>query len=89
LADASTVAFLVTSPFSLSNEFEINPLDPEIGIDWGLPDRELPLSPADKAAPSLKEQLGVGKLPWLGLCEVTHQLLDITYEKLSSISHPL
>ena len=35
LADASTVAYLVTSP----------------------------LSPKDKAAPSLKERLGEGKLP--------------------------
>ena len=33
LGDASTVAYLVTSPFSPTDEFEINPLDPEIGIE--------------------------------------------------------
>jgi len=63
LADASTVAYLVTSPFSPTEEFEINPLDPELGIEWGLPVSELRLSPKDAAAPSLAERLGQGKLP--------------------------
>ena len=63
LEDASTVAYLVTSPFSPTEEFEINPLDPEIGIEWGLPVGELRLSLKDKAAPSLKERLSEGKLP--------------------------
>ena len=63
LADASTVAYLVTSPFSPTEEFEINPLDPEIGIEGGLPVGELRLPPKDKAAPSLKERLRQGKLP--------------------------
>ena len=63
LADASTVAYLETSPCSPTVEFEINPLDPEIGIEWGLPVGELRLSPKDKAAPSLNERLGEGKLP--------------------------
>ena len=67
LEDASTVAYLVTSPFSPTEEFEINLLDPEIGIEWGLPVGELRLSPKDKAAPSLKERLGEGKLPGQGL----------------------
>ena len=53
----------MTSPFSPTEEFEINPLDPEIGIEWGLPAGELWLSPKDKAAPSLKERLVEGKLP--------------------------
>jgi len=63
LADASTVAYLVSSPFSPTEEFEINPLDPAIGIDWGLPVGELLLSPKDKAAPTLAERAGEGKLP--------------------------
>ena len=63
LADASTVAYLVTSPFSPTEEFEINPLDPEIGIEWGMPVGELRLSRKDKGAPLLKERLGEGKLP--------------------------
>ncbi len=63
LEDASTVAYLVSSPFSPTDEFEINPLDPEIGIEWGLPVGELRLSPKDAAAPSLKDRNFEGKLP--------------------------
>jgi dTDP-4-dehydrorhamnose 3,5-epimerase len=63
MEDDTTVAYLITSPFSPKEEFEINPLDPEIGIEWGLPVGELRLSPKDAAAPSLKERLGEGKLP--------------------------
>jgi dTDP-4-dehydrorhamnose 3,5-epimerase len=46
-----------------TEEFEINPLDPAIGIDWGMPADELLLSPKDAAAPSLAERLAEGKLP--------------------------
>jgi len=63
MKDGSTVAYLVTSPFSPKEEFEINPLDPAIGIDWGLPVGELLLSPKDAAAPLLAERLSEGKLP--------------------------
>jgi dTDP-4-dehydrorhamnose 3,5-epimerase len=54
---------LITSPFSPTEEFEINPLDPELGIEWGLPVGELRLSSKDAAAPSLAERLKQGKLP--------------------------
>ena len=63
MVDGSTVAYLVTSPFSPSEEFEINPLDPAIGIEWGLPVGELLLSPKDAAAPRLAERAAQGKLP--------------------------
>ena len=63
LEDNSTVAYLVSSPFSPAEEFEINPLDSEIGIEWGLPVGELRLSPKDAAAPSLAERMKSGKLP--------------------------
>ena len=63
MVDGSTVAYLVTSPFSPSEEFEINPLDPAIGIEWGLPVGELLLSPKDAAAPMLAERAAQGKLP--------------------------
>jgi dTDP-4-dehydrorhamnose 3,5-epimerase len=63
LQNDSVVAYLVSSPFSPTEEFEINPLDPAIGIDWGMPADELLLSPKDAAAPSLAERLAVGKLP--------------------------
>jgi dTDP-4-dehydrorhamnose 3,5-epimerase len=63
LVDYSTVAYLVSSPFSPTEEFEINPLDPAIGIEWGLPVSELLLSPKDKSAPTLAERLAEGKVP--------------------------
>jgi dTDP-4-dehydrorhamnose 3,5-epimerase len=63
LADVSTVAYLVSSPFSPSEEFEINPLDKAIGINWGIPNSELKISEKDKAAPTLAERLVQGKLP--------------------------
>ncbi len=50
------VAYLMTSPFSSAKKFDINPVDPEIGIEWELPAGELWLSPKDKAAPLLKER---------------------------------
>jgi dTDP-4-dehydrorhamnose 3,5-epimerase len=63
LADVSTVAYLVSSPFTPSQEFEINPLDPAIGIKWGMSSSELNISDKDKNAPSLQERFQDGKLP--------------------------
>jgi dTDP-4-dehydrorhamnose 3,5-epimerase len=63
LGDISTVAYLVSSPFSPSEEFEINPLDPAISINWGLPMSEIKISNKDQNAPSLHERLEEGKLP--------------------------
>ena len=63
LVDVSTVAYLVSSPFSPTEEFEINPLDPAIAISWGLPIAELKISDKDKHAPTLEELKKEGKLP--------------------------
>ena len=63
MVEGSTVAYLITSPFSPTEEFEINPLDPEIGIDWGIPFADLKFSEKDKNAPSLKERGQQGRLP--------------------------
>jgi dTDP-4-dehydrorhamnose 3,5-epimerase len=63
LVDRTTVAYLVTSPFSPNEEFEINPLDSAIGIDWGLPAAELLLSSKDANAPGLIARRTEGKLP--------------------------
>jgi dTDP-4-dehydrorhamnose 3,5-epimerase len=61
--NSSSVAYLVTSPFSPTEEFEINPLDSTIGIDWGLPSEQLLLSAKDAQAPSLAERGREGLLP--------------------------
>jgi len=63
LQDNSVVSYLLSSPFSPTEEFEINPFDPEIGIEWGISLEEMVLSAKDKAAPSLSERNMQGKLP--------------------------
>ena len=63
LEDNTTVAYLVSTPFSPSDEFEINPLDNEIGINWDMDLSCLKISPKDKNAPSLAERLDQGRLP--------------------------
>ena len=63
LEDNSAVSYLVSTPFSPSDEFEINPLDQNIGINWGIDSSKLNISDKDKNAPTLAEQLAKGMLP--------------------------
>ena len=63
LAQSSIIAYLLSSPYSPTEEFEINPMDPELGIDWGVDLSEVSFSDKDKAAPSLAERHKEGKLP--------------------------
>ena len=63
LEDNTAVAYLVSTPFSPTDEFEINPLDEEIGIKWGMDLSSLKISGKDKIAPTLAERLAEGKLP--------------------------
>ena len=60
------VSYLLDSPYSLTQEYEINPMDQELGIDWQLGlvgGLELIMSPKDAQAPSLADRLAQGKLP--------------------------
>lgn len=62
LSDDATVAYLCSEPYAPGREHGLNPLDPDIGIDW--PDGVEPLlSPKDAAAPSLAEARDSGLLP--------------------------
>ncbi len=63
LEDKTAVAYLVSTPFSPTDEFEINPLDERIGIKWGVDLSSLKISDKDKNAPTLAERLAEGKLP--------------------------
>jgi dTDP-4-dehydrorhamnose 3,5-epimerase len=63
LEDNTAVAYLVSTPFSPTHEFEINPLDEKIGINWGMDSGDLKISEKDKNAPNLAERLAEGKLP--------------------------
>jgi dTDP-4-dehydrorhamnose 3,5-epimerase len=63
LQDNTAVAYLVSTPFSPTDEYEINPLDEKIGINWGMDFGLLKISEKDKIAPTLAERLAEGKLP--------------------------
>jgi dTDP-4-dehydrorhamnose 3,5-epimerase len=65
LEDNTAVAYLVSTPFSPSDEFEINPLDEKIGINWGMDFGSLKISGKDKNAPTLLEREFNGELPIL------------------------
>jgi dTDP-4-dehydrorhamnose 3,5-epimerase len=61
--DNTTVAYLVSTPFSPGHEFEINPLDEKIAINWGMQSSDFKISDKDMTAPTLAERLSDGKLP--------------------------
>ncbi|WP_419817082.1 dTDP-4-dehydrorhamnose 3,5-epimerase family protein [Glaciibacter flavus] len=63
LTDDATVSYLVTSSFNAEREHGINPLDPEVGLDFGIDADSLLLSPKDTDAPSLAEAAAAGALP--------------------------
>ena len=52
LEDNTAVAYLVSTPFSPTDEFEINPLDEKIGIKWGIEQSLMKISEKDSNAPS-------------------------------------
>ncbi len=68
LEDASTVLYLCSTGYDPSRERGIDPLDPELGIEWPDTDRHgNPVAPLlsdkDAAAPSLAEAAAQGLLP--------------------------
>jgi dTDP-4-dehydrorhamnose 3,5-epimerase len=63
LEDKTAVAYLSSTPFSPTHEYEINPLDKEIGINWGMEISELKISDKDKNAPGLLQRLQENELP--------------------------
>ena len=63
MEDNTAVAYLVSTPFSPTHEFEINPLDQKIAINWGMQISDLKISDKDVKAPTLQERLTEGKLP--------------------------
>ena len=68
LSDTATVMYLCSEPYHPDGEHEVNPLDPEIGIDWPI-DAEPLLSPKDAGAPTLAQARDQGLLPAYADCE--------------------
>lgn len=67
LEDHTTVVYLCSTPYAPNREFEVNPLDPAIGIDWPT-EVEPQLSAKDAAAPTLAEAQDAGVLPTHEAC---------------------
>lgn len=67
LAPATSVAYLVSTPYAPEREFGIHPLDPELALPWP-PDLEFELSAKDRSAPSLAEARASGLLPSMDAC---------------------
>jgi dTDP-4-dehydrorhamnose 3,5-epimerase len=63
LTEDATVSYLVTAPFNAEREHGVNPLDPDVGLQFRIPTEELLLSPKDTDAPSLAEAAASGLLP--------------------------
>jgi dTDP-4-dehydrorhamnose 3,5-epimerase len=63
LTDDATVSYLVTSTFAAEREHGINPLDPEIALEFPEAAGNLLLSPKDTDAPGLAEAAASGLLP--------------------------
>jgi dTDP-4-dehydrorhamnose 3,5-epimerase len=74
LTNDATVAYLCSDVYSPSREFGIDPLDPEIGIDWPT-EVEKALSPKDEAAPSLTQARAADLLPDYELCRAYYAAL--------------
>lgn len=65
LEDQTSVSYLLNSPYRPEFEFEINPTDPDLGIDWHLNligEVGTVISPKDAQAPTLEERRVQGKL---------------------------
>ncbi|MFF3532777.1 dTDP-4-dehydrorhamnose 3,5-epimerase [Streptomyces sp. NPDC002466] len=68
LTDDASVAYLCSEGYSPGREHGVNPLDPELGIEW--PQGITPLlSDKDAAAPSLAEAEAQGLLPSYEACQ--------------------
>jgi dTDP-4-dehydrorhamnose 3,5-epimerase len=63
LTDDATVSYLVTDVYNPTAEHGIDPLDPEVGLEFPLDRESLLVSPKDTAAPSLLEARDSGLLP--------------------------
>lgn len=66
LADGSTAVYLCSEGYNPQREHEVNPLDPELAIDWQV--EEPQVSAKDAAAPTLAQALASGSLPDAAQC---------------------
>jgi dTDP-4-dehydrorhamnose 3,5-epimerase len=63
LSDDATVSYLVTDVYNPTREHGIDPLDPDLALEFPLPADEVLLSPKDTDAPTLAAAREGGLLP--------------------------
>ena len=66
LTDDATLCYVCSEPYNPVGEHSVNPLDPDLAIEW--PTDAPQLSARDAAAPSLAEALAAGLLPDYEAC---------------------
>jgi len=69
LQDNSTVVYLCSTGYNPAGEHEVDPFDPEIGVDWGVSRDQASLSAKDALAPSLAAAKAGGLLPDFAACK--------------------
>jgi dTDP-4-dehydrorhamnose 3,5-epimerase len=67
LSDQATVLYLCSTPYAPGREHGVDPLDPDIGIEWPV-DVKPVLSGKDAAAPTLRTAQDSGILPGYDSC---------------------
>ena len=67
LTDDATLLYLCSATYAPGREHTVDPLDPELGIQW--PAEQPSLSARDAAAPSLVQALAGGLLPDYTVCQ--------------------
>ena len=63
LTEGAIVSYLVSDVFRPEREHGVNPLDPELALEYPMDASELVLSPKDVEAPSFADALASGLLP--------------------------
>ena len=78
LEDNTVVSYLVSDTFNPDNEFGINPLDPDIGLDLPSEFNSFFLSEKDETALSLRDMSNKGILPTIVACRELYksQMVD-------------
>lgn len=73
LTDDASLTYLVSSGYDPAREFTVSPLDPALGIEWGVTSPVL--SERDANAPTLAEAESLGQLPTWESCVEWYQRL--------------
>jgi dTDP-4-dehydrorhamnose 3,5-epimerase len=80
LSDDAVVSYLVSDTFNPAREHGVNPLDPDIALEFPLHHDELLLSPKDTDAPGLHHAAAAGLLPTWDACRDFYRTLEGTVD---------